>query len=91
MSGGGPTSVVVSEETAASLLVTWVSPNAHVLQYRVTYTPLNGPDTQDSIVSGLFTVNHFFLFVHNHCLSCMLLCKLIKDMFPLLIGISPWQ
>ncbi|XP_047459345.1 collagen alpha-1(XIV) chain isoform X2 [Mugil cephalus] len=50
LSGGGPSGVTVSEETAVSLLVSWVPPNAHVLQYRVSYTPLTGAETQDSTV-----------------------------------------
>ncbi|TRY96648.1 hypothetical protein DNTS_024262 [Danionella cerebrum] len=33
LSGGGPSSLSISEETAVSMLVTWVHPNAHVLQY----------------------------------------------------------
>lgn len=53
VSGGGPSSVSISEETAVSLLVSWVPPNAHVLQYRVSYTALTGADTQDSSVSDL--------------------------------------
>ncbi|XP_036004066.1 collagen alpha-1(XX) chain isoform X1 [Fundulus heteroclitus] len=51
LSGGGPSSVSVSEETAVSMVVSWVPPNAHVLQYRVSYTPLTGADTQDRTVS----------------------------------------
>nr|XP_043893593.1 collagen alpha-1(XX) chain [Solea senegalensis] len=50
MSGGGPSSVSVSEETAVSLVVSWVPPNAHVLQYRVTYTALTGAESQDITV-----------------------------------------
>ncbi|XP_029975669.1 collagen alpha-1(XX) chain [Salarias fasciatus] len=51
LSGGGPSSVTVSEETAVSLVVSWVPPNAHVLQYRVSYTALTGgADAQDSTV-----------------------------------------
>lgn len=53
MSGGGPSSVSVSEETAVSLMVSWVPPNAHVLQYRVTYTALTGAEGQDNTVSEL--------------------------------------
>lgn len=53
VSGGGPSSVSVSEETAVSLLVSWVPPNAHVLQYRVLYTALTGAGSPDSTVSGL--------------------------------------
>lgn len=49
-SGGGPSSVSISEETAVSMLVSWVPPNAHVLQYRVTYTPLTGTEIQDRTV-----------------------------------------
>ncbi|KAF3696515.1 Collagen alpha-1(XX) chain Precursor [Channa argus] len=48
LSGRGPSSVSVSEETAVSMLVSWVPPNAHVLQYRVSYTALTGAETQDS-------------------------------------------
>lgn len=51
VSGGGPSSVSVSEETAVSLVVSWVPPNAHVLQYRVSYTALTGAESQDSTVS----------------------------------------
>ncbi|PWA32888.1 hypothetical protein CCH79_00016431, partial [Gambusia affinis] len=50
MSGGGPSSLSVSEETAVSMLVSWVPPNAHVLQYRVSYTPLTGAEAQDGTV-----------------------------------------
>lgn len=53
MSGGGPTSVTISEETPVSMVVSWVPPNAHVLQYRLTYTALSGVETQDSTVSEL--------------------------------------
>ncbi|XP_044066530.1 collagen alpha-1(XX) chain isoform X1 [Siniperca chuatsi] len=50
LSGGGPSSVSVSEETAVSLAVSWIPPNAHVLRYRVSYTALTGAETQDSTV-----------------------------------------
>ncbi|KAM9750822.1 collagen alpha-1(XX) chain-like isoform 2-T2 [Menidia menidia] len=50
LAGGGPSGVTVSEETAVSLLVSWVPPNAHVLHYRVTYTALTGAETQDGTV-----------------------------------------
>ncbi|KAF7653394.1 hypothetical protein LDENG_00083650 [Lucifuga dentata] len=50
LSGGGPSSVSVSEETPVSFVVSWVSPNAHVLQYRVSYTALTGAETQESTV-----------------------------------------
>ncbi|KAE8293092.1 Collagen alpha-1(XIV) chain Undulin Precursor [Larimichthys crocea] len=50
LSGGGPSSVSVSEETAVSLMVSWVPPNAHVLQYRVSYTALTGAQSQDRTV-----------------------------------------
>ncbi|KAM7410812.1 hypothetical protein PAMA_020988 [Pampus argenteus] len=50
LSGGGPSSVSVSEETAVSLVVSWVPPNAHVLQYRVSYTALTGAEIQDRAV-----------------------------------------
>lgn len=49
--GGGPTSVSISEETAVSMLVSWVPPNAHVLQYHVSYTPLTG-DARENKVSA---------------------------------------
>lgn len=49
--GGGPTSVSISEETAVSLLVSWLPPNAHVLQYHVSYTPLTG-DARENKVSA---------------------------------------
>uniref|UniRef100_A0A3Q1B0V9 Solute carrier family 35 member C2 n=1 Tax=Amphiprion ocellaris TaxID=80972 RepID=A0A3Q1B0V9_AMPOC len=50
LSGGGPSSVLVSEETAVSFVVSWLPPNAHVLQYRVSYTALTGSEAQDSTV-----------------------------------------
>ncbi|MEQ2272521.1 hypothetical protein XENORESO_018866 [Xenotaenia resolanae] len=50
LSGGGPSSVSVSEETAVSMVVSWLPPNAHVLHYRVSYTPLTGAETQDRTV-----------------------------------------
>ncbi|XP_076019441.1 collagen alpha-1(XX) chain-like [Genypterus blacodes] len=50
LSGGGPSSVSVSEETAVSMLVSWVPPNAHVLQYRVSYSALTGAEAQESSV-----------------------------------------
>nr|XP_046251575.1 collagen alpha-1(XX) chain isoform X2 [Scatophagus argus] len=50
LSGGGPSGVSVSEETAVSLVVSWIPPNAHVLQYRVSYTALTGAESQDSTV-----------------------------------------
>ncbi|XP_034551481.1 collagen alpha-1(XX) chain [Notolabrus celidotus] len=50
LSGGGPSSVSVSEETAVSMVLSWVPPNAHVLQYRVSYTALTGAETQDRTV-----------------------------------------
>ncbi|XP_034028029.1 collagen alpha-1(XX) chain [Thalassophryne amazonica] len=50
LSGGGPTSVTVSEETPIRLLVSWVPPNAHVLQYRVSYSALNAAESGDSTV-----------------------------------------
>ncbi|XP_051804921.1 collagen alpha-1(XX) chain [Acanthochromis polyacanthus] len=50
LSGGGPSSVLVSEETAVSFVVSWAPPNAHVLQYRVSYTALTGSEAQDSTV-----------------------------------------
>ncbi|XP_029133463.2 collagen alpha-1(XX) chain [Labrus bergylta] len=50
LSGGGPSSVSVSEETAVSMVVTWIPPNAHVLQYRVSYTALTGAESQDRMV-----------------------------------------
>lgn len=51
MSGGGPSAVSVSEETAVSLMVSWTPPNAHVLQYRVTYAALTGAEGHDNTVS----------------------------------------
>ncbi|XP_028308254.1 collagen alpha-1(XX) chain isoform X2 [Gouania willdenowi] len=50
MSGGGPSTVTVSEETAISLVVSWVPPNAHVLQYRVSYMELTAAEPQDITV-----------------------------------------
>ncbi|KAJ8016527.1 hypothetical protein DPEC_G00008170 [Dallia pectoralis] len=54
LSGGGPSSVTISEETAVSLLVSWVPPNSHVLQYHVSYTALTGGELQENtmLVSG---------------------------------------
>ena len=51
VSGGGPSSISVSDETAVSLVVSWVPPNAHVLQYRVTYAALTAAEIPDSSVS----------------------------------------
>ncbi|XP_053499164.1 collagen alpha-1(XX) chain [Ictalurus furcatus] len=48
--GGGPTSVSISEETAVSMLVSWVPPNAHVLQYHVSYTPLTGDARENKVL-----------------------------------------
>ncbi|KAK5863096.1 hypothetical protein PBY51_000152 [Eleginops maclovinus] len=50
LSGGGPSGISVTEETPVSMVVNWVPPNAHVLQYRVTYTALTAPESQDSTV-----------------------------------------
>lgn len=47
--GGGPTSVSISEETAVSMLVSWVPPNAHVLQYHVSYSPLTGEARENKV------------------------------------------
>lgn len=41
----------VSEETPVSLRVSWVPPNAHVLNYRVSYTELSDGERQDRTVS----------------------------------------
>ncbi|CAI5646929.1 unnamed protein product [Oreochromis niloticus] len=49
-SGGGPTSLTLSDETAVSMVISWVPPNAHVLQYHVSYTALTGADSQDHTV-----------------------------------------
>ncbi|KAG7472303.1 hypothetical protein MATL_G00107490 [Megalops atlanticus] len=49
-SGGGPSSVTISEETAVSFLVSWVPPNAHVLQYHVSYTALNGESQEHTVL-----------------------------------------
>ncbi|XP_076133149.1 collagen alpha-1(XX) chain-like [Alosa pseudoharengus] len=51
LSGAGPSSVSVSEETAVGMLVSWVPPNAHVQQYRVSYTPLSGDNPRENTVS----------------------------------------
>ncbi|TSM04846.1 Collagen alpha-1(XIV) chain [Bagarius yarrelli] len=48
--GGGPTSVSISEETAVSMLVSWIPPNAHVLQYQVSYTPLTGDARENKVL-----------------------------------------
>ncbi|XP_051947748.1 collagen alpha-1(XX) chain [Xyrauchen texanus] len=50
LSGGGPSSLSISEETAVSLLVCWIHPNAHVQHYLVSYTPLTG-DARENTVS----------------------------------------
>ncbi|XP_028849272.1 solute carrier family 35 member C2 [Denticeps clupeoides] len=50
LSGGGPSSVSVSEETPVSLLVSWVPPNAHVLQYHVSYTLLTGDARENTVL-----------------------------------------
>ncbi|XP_056155913.1 collagen alpha-1(XX) chain [Lampris incognitus] len=52
--GGGPSSVSVSDETAVSLMVSWIPPNAHILQFRIFYTALTGAETQENalIVPG---------------------------------------
>uniref|UniRef100_A0A3P9I4N0 Uncharacterized protein n=1 Tax=Oryzias latipes TaxID=8090 RepID=A0A3P9I4N0_ORYLA len=55
-SRGGPSAVRVSEETPVSMRVSWEPPNAHVLQYRVSYTALSGADSQDSAVGGRHSV-----------------------------------
>ncbi|XP_035238120.1 collagen alpha-1(XX) chain [Anguilla anguilla] len=49
-SGGGPTSMTISEETAVSLLVSWLPPNAHVLQYHVSYTALNREGQEHTVL-----------------------------------------
>jgi len=51
VSGGGPSGLSVTEETAVSLAVGWVPPNAHVLRYRVSYTALTAAEAQDRTVS----------------------------------------
>ncbi|XP_061780599.1 collagen alpha-1(XX) chain [Nerophis lumbriciformis] len=61
VSGGGPSSVTVSEETPISLMVSWVPPNSHVLQYRVSYTALTGADHQDGAVLVPGGENHVVL------------------------------
>ncbi|KAI5612327.1 collagen alpha-1(XX) chain-like isoform X2, partial [Silurus asotus] len=48
--GGGPTGVSISEETAVSMLVSWFPPNAHVLQYHVSYTPLTGDARENKVL-----------------------------------------
>ncbi|KAM9445890.1 solute carrier family 35 member C2 [Clarias gariepinus] len=48
--GGGPSSVSISEETPVSMLVSWLPPNAHVLQYHVSYTPLTPGDARENKV-----------------------------------------
>uniref|UniRef100_A0A1A8LGL1 Collagen, type XX, alpha 1 n=1 Tax=Nothobranchius pienaari TaxID=704102 RepID=A0A1A8LGL1_9TELE len=42
------------------MVVSWTPPNAHVLQYLVTYTPLTGAETQDRtvLVPGGFSPEH---------------------------------
>eukprot|EP00066_Takifugu_rubripes_P028512 XP_011617778.1 PREDICTED: collagen alpha-1(XIV) chain-like isoform X1 [Takifugu rubripes] len=50
MSGGGPSSVQVSQETPVSLCVSWIPPNAHVLNYRVSYAELSENERQDRTV-----------------------------------------
>jgi len=58
VSGGGPSAVSVAEETPVSLLVSWVPPNAHVLQYRLSYTALSSAEPRDTTVS---TVNFLWI------------------------------
>ncbi|XP_076840731.1 solute carrier family 35 member C2 isoform X2 [Brachyhypopomus gauderio] len=50
LSGGGPSSVSISEEMAVSMLVSWVPPNAHVLQYHVSYTPLTAEAQETTLL-----------------------------------------
>uniref|UniRef100_A0A3Q2YR55 Collagen, type XIV, alpha 1b n=1 Tax=Hippocampus comes TaxID=109280 RepID=A0A3Q2YR55_HIPCM len=38
--------------TPVSMMVSWVPPNAHVLQYRVSYSALTGAENQDNSVSA---------------------------------------
>ncbi|XP_048872828.1 collagen alpha-1(XIV) chain isoform X3 [Brienomyrus brachyistius] len=57
LSGGGPSDVTISEETPVSLLVTWMPPNAHVLQYRISYITLTG-DVQEQTVLVPGIENH---------------------------------
>ncbi|XP_051517318.1 collagen alpha-1(XX) chain-like [Myxocyprinus asiaticus] len=49
LSGGGPSSLSISEETAVSLLVCWIHPNAHVQHYHVSYTPLTGNARENTV------------------------------------------
>ncbi|KAG7283446.1 hypothetical protein CRUP_035239 [Coryphaenoides rupestris] len=44
LSGGGD----LRQETPVSLLVSWVPPNAHVLQYRLSYTALSSAEPHDT-------------------------------------------
>ncbi|XP_072569190.1 collagen alpha-1(XX) chain isoform X2 [Paramormyrops kingsleyae] len=57
LSGSGPSDVTISEETPVSLLVTWMPPNAHVLQYRISYIALTG-DVQEQTVLVPGIENH---------------------------------
>ncbi|XP_018593153.2 solute carrier family 35 member C2 [Scleropages formosus] len=57
LSGGGPSSVTISEETPNSLLLSWVPPNAHVLQYHVSYSALT-EDSQEQTVLVPGNENH---------------------------------
>lgn len=41
----------VSEETPVSLRVSWTPPNAHVLNYRVSYGELSEGERRDRTVS----------------------------------------
>ncbi|XP_057680117.1 collagen alpha-1(XX) chain isoform X3 [Corythoichthys intestinalis] len=61
LSGGSPTSVSVSDETPVSMMVSWIPPNAHVLQYRVSYNALTGTDNQDRSVLVQGTEKHVVL------------------------------
>lgn len=60
MTGGGPNSVTITEETPVSMLVSWVPPNAHVQQYHVFYTPLTG-DARENKVSLPGSETHVLL------------------------------
>lgn len=43
----------VSQETPVTLCVSWIPPNAHVRNYRVTYSELSENERQDTTVRKL--------------------------------------
>uniref|UniRef100_A0A674NT49 Uncharacterized protein n=1 Tax=Takifugu rubripes TaxID=31033 RepID=A0A674NT49_TAKRU len=45
---------IMSQETPVSLCVSWIPPNAHVLNYRVSYAELSENERQDRTVRNLY-------------------------------------